>query len=178
MTLPSDGDRPPVLIVGVGSELRSDDAAGRRVAERILGQHPAGGAEVRVVHQLTPELADTMTGRRLVVVIDASVEVTEVTMTEVVTDQLDGDQLEGAGGGEGAASVGPMSHHLDLAALVGFSRLLGERPGRVLAIAVPAFDLTLGTGLSSGTAEAVSEAVVRTLACCQDVFDPARTPRM
>jgi hypothetical protein len=59
--------RAPVLVVGVGSELRSDDAAGRHVATEVAAELTAGTAapaparrhrddvEVRSVHQLTPD---------------------------------------------------------------------------------------------------------------------------
>ena len=48
--------RAPVLVIGVGSELRRDDAVGRRVVER-LETDGLGAVEVRSLHQLTPELA-------------------------------------------------------------------------------------------------------------------------
>lgn len=175
MDLSRGGARPPVLIVGVGSELRSDDAAGRRVAELLVGQQPPDDVEVRVVHQLTPELADDMTGRELVVVVDASVEVREVVSREVV-QQVDvarvGAAQVDAAGAQGEGVTAAMSHHVDPAALVGLCRVLGEAPKRVVTVAVPAFDLTLGTELSPGTAGAVSEAVARTRGLCRDVLGP------
>lgn len=164
MTLRSDGDRPPVLIVGVGSELRSDDAAGRRVAELLVARHPPGAVEVRVAHQLTPELADVMTGRELVIVVDASVEVREVTSEEVDTGPAAGGEVTGV-----------MSHHLDVAALIDLTRLLGERPTQVRTLAVPAYDLTLGTALSPGTTAAVSVAVVRIMQLCREVVGSPRS---
>ena len=164
MTSSDGGARSPVLIVGVGSELRSDDAAGRRVAERLAGRHPPDAVEIRVVHQLTPELADAMTGRELVIVVDASVEVREVTTAELDTDP--------AGG---AVATGVMSHHVDVAALVDLAPLLGERPTRVRTLAVPAYDLALGTALSPGTTAAVSEAVARIMELCRDVIGSPRS---
>ncbi len=161
----SDGRaRSPVLIVGVGSELRSDDAAGRRVAELLVDRHPPGAVEVRVVHQLTPELADVMTGRELVIVVDASVEVREVTTAELDPDPPAGE-----------VATGVMSHHLDVAVLVDLARLLGEPPTQVSTLAVPAFDLTLGTDLSPGTTAAVADAVVRIMERCRDVIGSRRS---
>lgn len=139
-----------MLVVGVGSPLRSDDGAGRRVAESLANRRPAEELEVRTVHQLTPELADEMTDRTLVIVVDASVEVEEVVVAEVVA----------------VPGAGAMTHHLDVAALVAFAQDLGRPPTRVVTIAVPAFDLGLGTSLSARTSAAVGEAVEAVLSRC------------
>lgn len=135
--------RAPVLVVGVGSPLRSDDGAGRRVAEALAGRRAAEELEVRTVHQLTPELADAMTDRTLVAIVDASVEIDEVVVAEVVA----------------VPGHGAMTHHLDAATLVAFAEHLGRPPSRVVTIGVPAFDLGLGTSLSARTSAAVDEAV-------------------
>lgn len=143
--------RTPVLVVGVGSELRSDDAAGRRVVERI-GEAglPVGTVELRSVHQLTPELADEMTGRRLVIVIDASVAVHEVTVCEVPA----------------APAPGAMTHHLDIGVLTGLAGMLGTPPGSVVSVAVPAHVLAIGMTLSAATTRAVTVAADHVLALC------------
>jgi hydrogenase maturation protease len=135
----------PVLVLGVGSELRGDDAAGRAVADRVasLGLE---GVETRSVHQLTPELAADVVGRRLVVVVDAAVGIDEAVVSPVVAAH------DGAG---------VMTHHLDIAAVVGLSGLLGTPPVEVVTVAIPAHDLGLGTELSGATAIAVEEAVER-----------------
>jgi hydrogenase maturation protease len=135
----------PVLVLGIGSELRSDDAAGRYVAERI-GQLARPGVEARSVHQLTPELATDLAGRRLVVLVDADVEVDAVTVRPLP---------------RAAATVGAMTHHLDPAALLGLVDLFGPRPDEVVLVAVPVHDLGLGTELSPATAAAVEDAVER-----------------
>jgi hydrogenase maturation protease len=137
----------PVLVVGVGSELRRDDAAGRRVAERIAEAGPAG-VETRSLHQLTPELATALAGRRLVVLVDANVEATAVTVRSV--DPAD-------------AAAGVMTHHLDPTALIGLAELFGPKPDAVVIVGVPVHDLGLGTELSDATAAAVDEAVTTVL---------------
>jgi hydrogenase maturation protease len=159
-TVPPVADRPraPVLVVGVGSELRSDDAAGRRVAELVAGEHPAEQVEVHSVHQLAPELAESMLDRQLVVVVDASVSTDRV---EVAT--IAGDDVPGA-----------MSHHLGVAALVRLAGQLGGRPTRVLTVAVPAHDLALGTALSPRTVEAVHDALACVLELCAGVVGRPR----
>jgi hydrogenase maturation protease len=140
----------PVLIVGVGSELRSDDAAGRRVVEVVAGR-ALPGVEVRSVHQLTPELAADLVDRQLVVVVDADVEVTEVTVRPV----------------ERRDAAGVMTHHLDPAALVGLAGWLGPPPAEVVVVSVPTHDLSLGTELSVPTAVAVEVAADEVVRRCR-----------
>jgi hydrogenase maturation protease len=135
------GRRPPVLVVGVGSELRSDDAAGRRVAEAVDGLG-FDGVETRSVHQLTPELASELEGRRLVVLVDAAVDVEEVTVRS-----------------PSASEAGAASHHLDPGALLALAAWLGWAPDAALVVHVPVVDLGLGTALAPETLLAVGRAV-------------------
>lgn len=64
------GEELPCLVIGYGNDLRSDDAAGRRVAEMVDSFDLAG---VRVVssHQLTPEMAAEIAAASIVIFIDA-----------------------------------------------------------------------------------------------------------
>lgn len=137
---------PAVLVLGVGSELRSDDAAGRRVAAAIAEVAPSD-VEVRSVHQLTPELALDLAGRDQVIIVDAAVDVAEVTVRSI-----------------DPATVDPaFSHHLAPTALLALAVRLGAAPGALTVISVPAHDLGLGTQLSQATAAAVAEATTRVL---------------
>ncbi len=61
-----------VLIVGYGNRLRSDDGLGVRAAEELSRTNPAAGAEILIRHQLTPELAETISHVEKVFFIDAS----------------------------------------------------------------------------------------------------------
>jgi hydrogenase maturation protease len=146
----------PVLVIGVGSELRADDAAGRHVADAVERIAPPG-VEVRSVHQLTPELAVELVGRELVIVVDADVDVEAVTCRTVT----------GAGGQPGA-----MTHHLDPGALLGLAALFGPPPGRVSLVSIPVHDLGLGTELSAATAAAAELAVVEVLERCRRALAP------
>jgi|SRR5208337_1962631 len=62
-----------VLIVGYGNRLRSDDGLGVRAAEE-LSRTPVAGTEILIRHQLTPELAETISQVEKVFFIDASRE--------------------------------------------------------------------------------------------------------
>lgn len=62
------------LVIGYGSTLRGDDGVGPRVAELIEARHLAG-VETLICHQLTPELADPISKARLVIFVDAAMDV-------------------------------------------------------------------------------------------------------
>ena len=132
-------------MVGVGSPLRTDDAVGRVVADR-LGDLGLPGVQTQVVHQLAPELAAEWLGRRLVILVDADVDVTAPALRSV-----------GRPAGSGA-----MSHHVDPAALLGLASLLGEPPDALEVLSLPVGDLALGTELSEA-ADAVAERAVALL---------------
>lgn len=132
----------PVLVLGYGSTLRRDDAAGRVVAEGVAAL-ALPGVEVGVLHQLTPELAASICGRSLVVFVDAS-----VTAGEVCVEPLDA-----------CTSSEVSSHHVGPARLLGFASLIGEPPAEAVVVSVPATDLGFGTELSEGARAAAVEAV-------------------
>ncbi len=146
-------DRAPVLVLGVGSDLRRDDAAGRRVAEAIAALE-LPGVQALSVHQLAPELAMQIADRRLVIVVDASVEDRDGVVVSAV-DTID--------------TTGVMSHHLDVQGLLGLAGMVAAAPEEVRTVAVPAHDLGIGTELSPATATHVREAVRRVIALCDEV---------
>ena len=121
-----------MLVVGAGSLLRTDDAVGRLVADRLEAMELAD-VEVASVHQLTPELAPSFGARDLVVIVDAAVDVEEVTVSAIEID------------GSGAL----MTHHLGPAGLLSFAAKLGWRPARAVAVRIPAPDLEVGTEVSA-----------------------------
>jgi hydrogenase maturation protease len=61
------------LIVGIGNPLRCDDGLGWAVAEQLARDGEMDCA-IQTVHQLTPELAQSMAAVKLAVMIDASYE--------------------------------------------------------------------------------------------------------
>ncbi len=147
-------------MIGVGSPLRTDDAVGRVVADRV-GDLALPGVESRVVHQLAPELAAEWLDRRLVILVDADVEVTTPQLRTVVRP----------------SGSGAMSHHVDPAALLGLASLLGAPPDTLEVLSLPVADLALGTKLSE-TADAIAEQAVTLLRerCAVVVDDPGGAP--
>lgn len=137
-----------VLVIGYGNDLRSDDGAGRWVADRVEGLG-LRGVEVRSVSQLTPELTMAIAGRRLVVFVDASVEAGELALDDV---EVGGDASDVGG------SV--MTHHGDPRSLLSLVDTVGDRPGRVVVVSIPASNLEMGFELSEATRTAAEAAVV------------------
>lgn len=131
-----------VLVVGYGNDLRSDDGAGRWVADRIE-ELDIAGVEVRSVAQLTPELALTIAGRHLVVLVDASVDTPELTVADI-------DPSQGSG---------VMSHHGDPGTLIAMVASVGDPPGRAVMVSIPAEDLGMGFTMSPATLAAAELAV-------------------
>ncbi len=62
--------RRHLLIVAYGNELMGDDAAGPTLG-RLLERHPIANAEVIVLHQLLPELAEPLSRALYAVFVDA-----------------------------------------------------------------------------------------------------------
>ena len=134
------GDRS-ALVVGVGSELRRDDAVGRVVAERIEARrYPR--VRVESVTQLLPELVEAMVTVDRVVFVDADLDVDEVVASRV----------------EGRSS-GIESHHGDPAALVALAATIGGPVPEAHVVRVPATDVGLGCGLSIEAEHAAAVAV-------------------
>jgi hydrogenase maturation protease len=62
------------LVIGFGNPLRGDDGFGWEVAARLTSVENDGSIEVLTVHQLTPEMIETLSQFNQVIFIDASCE--------------------------------------------------------------------------------------------------------
>lgn len=131
------------LVIGYGNDLRSDDGAGRVVADRVA-ELDLPGVEVRSVAQLTPELALEITGFDTVVFVDANVEVSETTSAPV-----------------SAVTVAPsaMTHFSNPESLLGMTASIGPVPPRAFTVSIPVTDLGLGFELTPMTEIGVVQAV-------------------
>ena len=61
-----------ILILGYGNPLRSDDGLGWQIAVQLFRANQSADVEVLPCHQLTPELAETISKVSVVVFIDCS----------------------------------------------------------------------------------------------------------
>ncbi|MFO8076901.1 MAG: hydrogenase maturation protease [Actinomycetota bacterium] len=142
-------ERPPVLVLGYGSELRRDDAAGRIVAE-ALAERALPGVEARPLHQLTPEVAEDLSGRTVVFV--------DATVTREAVDVVALEPGDGRG---------PMTHHVDPRGLLDLAASLDGPATAAWVVHIPAHDLGLGTELSARARAGVEEAVEHIVALCE-----------
>lgn len=162
------GPEPPqgLLVVGLGSVDRGDDAIGPTVADMVadrIAEHGPDDAHV-VAHEDPTALLDLMVGHRAVVVVDATsagIAPGTVTLHHL---RPEGPDLP-ARTGTGPAGT----HALGLAASLALARALDRLPARLCVVGVEAAAFEHGAGLSTAVAQAVPEAVAACLACLEEV---------
>jgi hydrogenase maturation protease len=133
-----------ILVVGYGSELRGDDAAGRLAADRVAAWRRPG-VEVHTLHQLVPELAEALASARRAIFLDAhplsegpAVRVRRIRPTRPAA---------------GSAHTGQPHDMLAL------SRTAFGRWPEAWWITIPAADFTLGAPLSPVAERGVADAL-------------------
>ncbi len=137
---------PETLVIGYGNDLRGDDGAGVRVAERLAG--PSSPVRVIVTHQLTPDLADDVAAASQVIFVDAYAARAEGDALRI--ERIDGEAVDRASA---------MAHRVNPAGLVGLAgQLFGAKP-EAWVVGIPAYCFDLGDALSSGTEHRVEEAI-------------------
>jgi len=134
-----------ILVIGYGNTLRGDDGAGVVAAKQIARRFPQ--VDVMTVHQLQPELAETITWYDTVFFVDASITASDVGITPLAPGQ---DPRPGG------------THATTPAMLVALSSALyGRQPDNIFLGAVPALICDHGESLSPLTATKVEEYVDR-----------------
>jgi hydrogenase maturation protease len=128
------------LCIGCGNTLRSDDGAGVRAVESLEDELSA--VKCKTVQQLTVDMAEEISQAEIAVIIDAAVDVEEVTTRLVEVP-------------EGPHQ--PHSHFASPEALLALSRELYGRSPRVYAVRIPVRTFEFGESLSPETARAVAE---------------------
>jgi hydrogenase maturation protease len=142
--------RDDVLVIGYGSDLRGDDAAGRCAAEAVAARG-LPGVRVLSVPQLLPEIADHLTRCRSVIFVDASATGETVEVRRMAP----------------ASPDWRMTHHVAPPSVLALAAALGSAPEDAVVVTIPASDFALGTALSAATTTALSEAVDRIVDLCQ-----------
>ena len=142
------------LLVGLGNELRGDDAAGPLVARAARGRKPPG-VEV-VEHQGEPiDLLDIWEGADTVLVADAVVSGAEPGFVQ---------RLDAGAAPLPAAFAGPSTHALGLHEAVELGRALDRLPRRLVVYAVEGADFTNGAAPGEAVLDAVDRVVDAALA--------------
>jgi hydrogenase maturation protease len=133
------------VIIGYGNPLRSDDALGWRVTERLRELVTDSDVEILSLHQLTPELMDTVSRVERAIFIDACAE------------GAPGDVVERSVKPEPATAS--FTHHATPEAiLAGARELYGHAPNAVM-LSVAGADFSLGSELSEVVSARVEEVV-------------------
>lgn len=138
--------RNSVVVIGYGNELRSDDGVGQKIANQV--EH-WGVPNVRslAVHQLTPEIAETIADANTVIFVDAYPATDENATVQVIS-------IEPADSPD--SSIG---HSSDPRSLLAFTEHLYDRTPHAWVIAIPAFNFDFGESLSPLTEKNMEDAL-------------------
>jgi hydrogenase maturation protease len=138
------------IIIGYGNPLRSDDALGWRVADRLRETVRDPEVEILTLHQLTPELMETLSHADRAIFVDAAAEgVPGAILVRAVQP--------------GPARAAFTHSATPEALLAGAQLLYGHAPQAVL-YSVPGADFSLGERLSETVEARLDELVAAILA--------------
>lgn len=137
-----------VLVLGYGNPLRGDDAFGWHVAE-LLEEEYRNDDRVQVIpcHQLTPDLAETMSHFKTVIFVDVSCESMEavVRCSHLVPE----------------APGTAFTHHISPSTLLITCEILYGRLPRAYVVSIAGQSFGLGEGMSPHVYSGVPDAIVR-----------------
>lgn len=145
----------PDLLIGIGNTLRGDDGVGAALLEELAreraqegGVWSPRGAELRAVHQLTPELALAVAEAGRVLFVDAWAN---PDRHEPWIEPLPPPRGEG----EAPEAVGPGGHGWGPLALLSLAEELYGWRGEAALLRVPAFAFPHGTNFSAALEQAL-----------------------
>ena len=122
------------LVIAYGNRLRGDDGVGPAAAD-IVAQWQLHGVKVRIVHQLTPELADEMKSVERVLFVDAALSAGECPFaSRAVTPNK---------------SRRPLAHHETPASLLALLCELEGRAPQAWLLTISAYSFDHGAPLSA-----------------------------
>jgi hydrogenase maturation protease len=151
----------PILVLGLGNDILSDDAVGLHVAHAVrarLAGEP--DIEVRVTTEMGLALLDEIVGREAVVLVDS-----------VQTGRAAPGHLHEFGIGDLSQVLTTSPHFLGVGETLAFGKLLGlPMPRQVRIFAIEVDDpFTLGTDMTPAVQQAVSAAVDRVTAQAKEL---------
>jgi len=136
----TEPDVRPVLVIGLGNELRGDDGAGIEVARRLRGLAAEAGIDVRAQQGEPAGLIDAWSGRKAVVVVDtmrSGAEPGTICRFDASCEPLPA-QLRGSSS----------THALSLAEAIELARALEQLPPRAVVFAIEGQRFETGAALS------------------------------
>ncbi len=161
--------RARVLVVGVGNDLRRDDGIGIVVASAVRALC-LPGIHVLTRQQVLPEMVEDLGRCDVAVFVDAAVVGEGVGVGDAAVPSAPGPRVTRVTEASPVAAATPApaatsgAHVLDAAGLICLAARAGEPVPTAFLVAVPAFDLGFGLGLSARSAALVDDAVASVLA--------------
>jgi len=150
------------LVLAYGNPLRRDDGVGWVIGERLAEILAEDVADVRVLHQLTPELAEPISRAERVIFVDAAEKTCRVSENPAGLTPSFGATPGGIRWSEiqpGSFAAQPFTHQVDPASLLAAAlELFGHAPPAHL-LTVTGADFGYGEGLSPAVENAVVEAI-------------------
>lgn len=143
---------PRVLIIGYGNPLRSDDGVAWRAAELVREKFSPNEIEIHCLHQLGPELAETVSKFQRVIFVDAASS-PEGPSGEIRVEEL-GDKTS-------AGSAANVSHALSPHMVVRLAETLYGTKPQAFAVTVAGEKFDHGEALSPVVASALPHLVAR-----------------
>jgi len=153
---PNHPPTPGILVVAYGNPLRCDDGIGWRAADALEGKFPAAQVEILRLHQLTPEIADAVRNRDLVLFIDAACvdDVENSHAGEIRVREVQNEEVHKHG-------TGQFSHAYSPPKVLDLARELYQADPKAFVIAVAGENFGHGESLSAAVGNALPELVVR-----------------
>ena len=142
---------PRILIIAYGNPMRSDDGLAWRAADELDKKFAGTDVEILRLHQLAPELAETVTRAKAIIFVDAAASnKTNGQPGEVCSSPVDTPE-------------GPprFSHQLSPAAVVALARQLYGIDPRAFTVTLTGQNFDHGAALSSVVAAALPALVAQ-----------------
>jgi hydrogenase maturation protease len=148
--------KPKLVVIGLGQELRGDDAVGIEVVRRWELEYPETAnlpdLQVEIAGLAGLDLLNLMEGMQAAILVDA----VQSGAAPGSLHELGPEELASFEAGAGSA------HDWGVAETLAMAEALGNAlPGRLLLLAVEAGDMSLGAGLSPAVQGVLPQAVER-----------------
>jgi hydrogenase maturation protease len=144
---------PRALIIAYGNPLRSDDGVAWRAAEVLRQKFSPAEVEIACLHQLAPELAETVSRFPCVIFVDAASSPHAGHPGEIRVQELSRKDSSDSGS--------PLSHALSPNAVMRLSDTLYDAKPRAFAVTVSGQNFDHGESLSSAVAAALPDLVAQ-----------------
>lgn len=144
--------RAPIVVIGIGNVMRSDDGIGAKVVEELAASGLSSDVDLLALDGEPTRLIDAWDARRLAVVVDAvagGAEAGTIHRLEVGVDRIPDWSSE------------PSSHSGGLAEAVALAEVLARTADRLVIYGIEPLTVDDGVGLSPEVAASVGATAAR-----------------